>query len=116
MGIIDTFAQLILYICYAAYCCVGLILLITTVMYLTEITGGNDFVTIGLGCSGLLMLIIGGVALYANFKQIWLILAVRVPRPALAPALCACFCLFRHVTTSCCMLSRPDRCSLIFGH
>jgi len=74
-GAFDDMIQVVLYVCFAIYLCLGLALLIMGIIYMGDqgavgITGG------GLCAIGGFMLILGGLGLYSNYEQIWVLLAV----------------------------------------
>ena len=76
LDVVEAFSSLILYISYGLYVAIGIILLAVTIFYVSEIDGTSDFLKFGLGISSFSMLFVGGVALFATFKQMWPILAV----------------------------------------
>ena len=76
MGFIDQFTKLILLVAYCAYILCGIILLVLTLLYVSEIPGTNNYVVIGLGGSGLVMIFVGATALWATFKDHWLALVL----------------------------------------
>ena len=76
LDVVEAFSSFILYISYGLYVAIGIILLAVTIFYVSEIDGTSDFLKFGLGISSFSMLFVGGVALFATFKQMWPILAV----------------------------------------
>lgn len=75
MGPLDAVIQLLLFVCYGVYVAMGLALLIMGIVYWSD-EGAVGSTGIYLIFLGLMMLIIGGIAVFANLKKIWLILFV----------------------------------------
>jgi len=76
MGLIpDALIQLVLTIAFAVYCVMGLTFFVMGIVYMGD-AGAVGSTGVYLMAMGLIMLIIGGIALFANQKQIWLILFV----------------------------------------
>jgi len=75
MGALDGIIQLILYVCFGVYVVMGLSLTVMGVIYMSEV-GAVGATGSYLIFFGLCMLIVGGIAIFANLKQIWLILFV----------------------------------------
>lgn len=76
MGLIpDMLIQLLLYVCFGVYLFMGLVLLIMGIVYSLD-DGAVGSTGIYLIFIGLLMLIIGGIAIFANLKKFWVILLV----------------------------------------
>ena len=72
MAIRDTLApliQLILFIMYGAYIVLGLALMGMGIYYKTQVEGANDFVAIVCIAGGFFMLVVGGLAIFANLKS-----------------------------------------------
>jgi hypothetical protein len=75
MGAFDAIIQLLLYACYGVYVVMGLVLLILGIVYMGD-AGAIGTTGIWLCAAGFIMLIIGGLAIFANLKEIWLVLFV----------------------------------------
>ena len=75
MGPLDAVIQLLLFVCFGVYVVMGLTFLIMGIIYHSD-EGAVGSTGIYLILLGLLMLIIGGIAVFANLKKIWLILFV----------------------------------------
>ena len=75
MGPLDAVIQLLLFVCFGVYVVMGLTFLIMGIIYYSD-EGAVGSTGIYLILLGLLMLIIGGIAVFANLKKIWLILFV----------------------------------------
>jgi hypothetical protein len=75
MGALDGVIQLILFVCFGVYIVMGIALIAIGVAYMSDV-GALGATGTWLLTFGLLMLIIGGVAVYANMNQAWLILFV----------------------------------------
>lgn len=75
MGPLDAVIQLLLFVCYGVYVAMGLALLIMGIVYWSD-EGAVGSTGIYLIFLGLMMLIIGGIAVFANLKKIWLVLFV----------------------------------------
>ena len=75
MGPLDAVIQLLLFVCFGVYVVMGLTFIIMGIIYSSDegAVGSTGYYLIALG---FLMLIIGGVAVFANLKKIWLILFV----------------------------------------
>lgn len=73
MGALDGIIQLLLFVCFAVYVVMGLSFLGMGIFYLNDegAVGSTGLYLIMLGVA---MLIIGGLAIFANLKKIWLIL------------------------------------------
>jgi hypothetical protein len=72
---VDAMIQLLLYVCFGVYVVIGLGLITMGAIYWNDIGAVSATATLMLTI-GLFMLIVGGLALFANAKQIWLILIV----------------------------------------
>lgn len=75
MGPLDQIIQLLLFVCFGVYIVMGLSFLVMGIVYVND-EGAVGSTGIYLILLGLLMLIIGGIAVFANLKKIWLILFV----------------------------------------
>ena len=75
MGALDAVIQLLLFVCFGVYVFMGLVFLIMGAIYSSD-EGAVGSTGIYLIVLGLIMLLIGGVAVFANLKKIWLILFV----------------------------------------
>jgi len=75
MGALDGIIQMLLFVCFGVYIVMGLALIGIGVAYMSDV-GALGATGTWLLLFGLLMLIIGGVAIYANMNQAWLILFV----------------------------------------
>jgi hypothetical protein len=75
MGVFDGIIQLILFVCFGVYIVMGLTLTGMGIAYMSD-AGAVGATGSWLIFFGLIMLIIGGIAVFANLKQIWLILFV----------------------------------------
>lgn len=75
MGPLDAIIQLLLFVCFGVYIVMGLSFLVMGIVYVND-EGAVGSTGIYLILLGLLMLIIGGIAVFANLKKIWLILFV----------------------------------------
>jgi hypothetical protein len=75
MGPLDAVIQLLLFVCFGVYVVMGLTFIIMGIIYSSDegAVGSTGYYLIALG---FLMLIIGGIAVFANLKKIWLILFV----------------------------------------
>jgi hypothetical protein len=75
MGAFDSIITLLLYACYGVYVVMGLCLLILGIVYMGD-AGAIGTTGIWLCIVGFVMLIIGGIAIFANLKGIWLLLLI----------------------------------------
>ena len=75
MGPLDAIIQLLLFVCFGVYIVMGLSFLVMGIVYVND-EGAVGSTGIYLILLGLLMLIIGGIAVFANLKKIWLVLFV----------------------------------------
>ena len=76
MGLIpDAVINLVLMIAFAGYVAMGLIFFITGIVYMGD-AGAVGATGIYLMAIGFIMMVVGGIALWANSKQIWLVLFV----------------------------------------
>ena len=75
MGALDGIIQLVLFVCFGVYVVMGLTLTIMGIIYMSDV-GAVGAAGSYLIFFGLCMLIIGGVAIFANLKQLWLVLFV----------------------------------------
>ena len=75
MGALDAVIQLLLFVCFGVYLAMGLGFLVMGIAYSSD-EGAVGSTGIYLILLGLLMLIIGGIAIFANLKKIWLIMFV----------------------------------------
>jgi len=75
MGALDAVIQLLLFVCFGVYLAMGFIFLVMGIAYSSD-EGAVGSTGIYLILLGLLMLIIGGIAIFANLKKIWLIMFV----------------------------------------
>ena len=75
MGPLDAIIQLLLFVCFGVYVAMGLALCIMGGIYMSD-EGAVGSAGLYMIFLGLLMLIIGGIAVFANLKKIWLILFV----------------------------------------
>jgi|EP01049_Picozoa_sp_SAG25_P004805 membrane protein implicated in regulation of membrane protease activity len=73
MGAFDSIITLLLYACYGVYVVMGLCLLILGIVYMGD-AGAIGTTGIWLCIVGFVMLIIGGIAIFANLKEIWILL------------------------------------------
>ena len=75
MGVLDSVIQLLLFVCFGVYLFMGLVLFIMGIVYTLDdaAVGSTGIYLIFIG---LIMLVIGGIAIFANLKQIWLILFI----------------------------------------
>lgn len=100
MGPLDAIIQLLLFVCFGVYVVMGLTLLIMGIVYISD-EGATGSAGLYMILLGLMMLVVGGIAIFANLKKIWLILfiielvnvALFLVRPHDAralPALAAC--------------------------
>jgi len=71
----ETLVQLLLYVCFGVYLFMGLVLMGMGIWYWSD-AGAVGATAVYLLLVGLLMLIVGGIALFANFKKMWLILFI----------------------------------------
>ena len=97
MGALDAVIQLLLFVCFGVYLAMGLGFLVMGIAYSSD-EGAVGSTGIYLILLGLLMLIIGGISIFANLKKIWLIMFVvelinvalflvrSSPPPAAAPS------------------------------
>ena len=76
MGPFDAIIQLLLFACFGFYIFMGVCFLSMGTYYYAYAEGAVGTTGIYLILIGLLMLIIGGIAVFANLKKIWLILFV----------------------------------------
>jgi bacterioferritin-associated ferredoxin len=75
MGALDGIIQMLLFVCFGVYIVMGLALIGIGVAYMSDV-GALGATGTWLLLFGFLMLIVGGVAVYANMNQAWLILFV----------------------------------------
>jgi len=75
MGAFDSIITLLLYACYGVYVVMGLCLLILGIVYMGD-AGAIGTTGIWLCIVGFVMLIIGGIAIFANLKGIWILLLI----------------------------------------
>ena len=75
MGPLDAIIQLLLFVCFGVYVVMGLTLFIMGIVYISD-DGAVGDAGLYMILLGLMMLIIGGIAIFANLKKIWLILFV----------------------------------------
>ena len=75
MGALDAVIQLLLFVCFGVYVFMGLVFLIMGALYSSD-EGAVGSTGIYMILLGLMMLIIGGIAIFANLKKIWLILFI----------------------------------------
>jgi hypothetical protein len=75
MGALDGIIVMLLYVCFGVYLLMGLTLTILGGVYMGD-AGAVGTTGIYLMLTGLAMMVIGGLAIFANLKQIWLILLV----------------------------------------
>ena len=75
MGALDAVIQLLLFVCFGVYLAMGFVFLVMGIAYASD-EGAVGSTGIYLILLGLLMLIIGGIAIFANLKKIWLIMFV----------------------------------------
>jgi hypothetical protein len=75
MGALDGIIQLLLFVCFGVYVAMGIGLIGMGAWYMSDV-GALGATAMWLLLFGFLMLIIGGVAIFANLKQIWLVLFV----------------------------------------
>ena len=75
MGALDGVIQLILFVCFGVYVVMGMTLTVMGIIYMSDV-GAVGATGSYLVFFGLCMLIVGGIAIFANLKQIWLILFV----------------------------------------
>jgi hypothetical protein len=75
MGAFDSIITLLLYACYGVYVVMGLCLLILGIVYMGD-AGAIGTTGIWLCIVGFVMLIIGGIAIFANLKGIWFLLLI----------------------------------------
>ena len=73
MGPLDAVIQLLLFVCFGVYVVMGLTFLAMGAVYMSD-EGAVGSTGVYLILVGVLMLIIGGIAVFANLKQIWLLL------------------------------------------
>eukprot|EP01048_Picozoa_sp_COSAG05_P022104 COSAG05_NODE_4293_length_1578_cov_1.371197_1_plen_97_part_01 len=71
----DALINLICMVAFAVYVAMGLVFFITGCVYMGD-AGSIGSTGLYLLFIGLIMMIVGGIALWANLKQIWLILFV----------------------------------------
>ena len=75
MGALDGIIQLLLFVCFGVYVAMGIGLIGMGAWYMSDV-GALGATAMWLLLFGFLMLIIGGVAIFANLKQMWLVLFV----------------------------------------
>ena len=75
MGALDAVIQMLLFVCFGVYVFMGLVFLIMGAIYSSD-EGAVGSTGVYLILLGLLMLVIGGIAVFANLKKIWLVLFV----------------------------------------
>lgn len=68
--------RLILLIAYTAYIVLGLILMSLGIYYTTSVEGSNDFVTVTAIVGGFFMMVVGGLGVFANLKQLTLFIFI----------------------------------------
>ena len=68
MAAFDTLVQLLLYVCFGAYLCIGIAFIALGGYYMNEVGEAADTALVLLMVGGC-MLVVGGVAMFANFKQ-----------------------------------------------
>ena len=119
MGALDGIIQLLLFVCFGVYVAMGIGLIGMGAWYMSDV-GALGATAMWLLLFGFLMLIIGGVAIFANLKQMWLVLfvvelinvvlfLVRIMIPPLF-FLCPPFvCVVRHASMH--MRMRAHRCA-----
>ena len=81
MGIRDSLEPIIHLLLYAAYgvnVVCGMFLLYAGIYYFSQITGANEFAATVCCAGGLVMMIMGGVGIFANKNRNWLLLAVKL--------------------------------------
>ena len=71
----ESLAKMICLVCYVAYMVLGLIMMIVGVLFYTEMGTEHAYISLGLGVCGFFMMILGGTALFAIWKLLWIVLA-----------------------------------------
>eukprot|EP01052_Picozoa_sp_SAG31_P039230 SAG31_NODE_5399_length_2555_cov_1.499797_3_plen_141_part_00 len=67
--------RLICYVCYGVYIVLGLVMLLVGVLYYSSNFSSHAYIELIMGICGGCMVLMGGAALFANFKLLWEILA-----------------------------------------
>jgi hypothetical protein len=75
MGMLDGIVTVVLYACYGVYVAMGLCMLVVGAVYMGD-AGAVGTTGIWLCGAGFIMLVIGGLAIWANMKESWCILMV----------------------------------------
>ena len=99
--LLDPLIQTILYACFAIYAVVGIALTAMGVIYWGH-AGAVSVTATMLLAIGAFMLVLGGLSIYANYKQMWLILVVvEAVNIALFVTLTAAIVVRPHADTHC---------------
>lgn len=75
MGALEKMIQVVLYACFAVYLLMGLTFIILGAVYHTD-EGAAGSAGLYLILVGVVMLVIGGISVFGNWKKSWLILFV----------------------------------------
>jgi hypothetical protein len=82
MGAFDPLTRLICFLAYAGFCVVGIAMIAAGIWYNSSIPGANEAVMFAMAGGGFGMLCVGGLALWAIFKQhpafLWIVWLIDV--------------------------------------